>query len=67
MVDYIRVSPVPKGIVSMDVMLGQSERKGTPNNRSAARVKDVEVRFFDTEAAARAYVTMYEAAHDTGR
>ena len=61
------VFPVPKGIVSMDVMLGQGERKGTPQNGSAARVRDVEVRFFDTEAAARAYVTIYEAAHDTGR
>ena len=46
---------------------GQGERKGTPQNGSAARVKDVEVRFFDTEAAAQAYVAMYTAAHDSGR
>ena len=26
------VFPVPKGIVAMDVMLGQGERKGTPQN-----------------------------------
>lgn len=61
------VFPVPKGVVSMDVMLGQGERKGTPQNGSAARIKDVEVRFFDTEDAARAYVAMYNAAHDAGR
>ena len=61
------IFPVPKGIVSMDVMLGQGERKGTPQNGSAARVKDVEVRFFDTEAAAQEYVARYNAAHDSGR
>lgn len=61
------VFPVPKGVVAMDIMLGQAERKGTPQNGSAARVKEVEVRFFDTEAAARAYVTMYNAAHDTDK
>ena len=48
------IFPVPKGIVAMDVMLGQGERRGTPQNGSVARVKDVEVRFFDTEAAAKA-------------
>jgi hypothetical protein len=57
------IFPVPKGAVAVELMLGQAERKGTPQNGSAARVKDVEVRFFDTEAAARAYVMRYDAQH----
>lgn len=60
------VFPVPKGVVAMDLMLGQGSRRGTPHDGSAARVANVEVRFFDTEAAARSYVAVYNAAHDTG-
>ena len=61
------VFPVPKGVVAVDLMLGQASRKGTPHDGSAARVRNVEVRFFDTEAAAKSYVAVYTAAHDAGK
>ena len=61
------VFPVPKGVVAVDLMLGQGLRKGTPHDGSAARVRNVEVRFFDSEAAARKYVAVYTATHETDR
>src|SRR5687767_15047910 len=42
------IFPVPKGVRSITLQLGQAERKGTPQNGSAARVRDVEVRLFET-------------------
>jgi hypothetical protein len=59
------IFPVPKGVRSITLKLGQAERKGTPQNGSAARVKDVEARLFETRADAAAYVAAYNALHDS--
>ena len=53
---------MPSGGRSIKLKLGQAARKGTPQNGSAACVTDVEMRLFDTRAAAEAYVPLYTAA-----
>ena len=58
------IFPMPKGVRAITLRLGQAERRGTPQNGSVARVREVEVRLFDTRAAAEAYVASYNAFHD---
>jgi hypothetical protein len=52
---------VPEGACRLRLRLGQAQRRGTPNNGSAARFRDVQVRLFETEADARAFVTRFSA------
>ena len=47
---------VPYGAAYVSIQLRQAERKGVPQNGSAARFSDVRLVLFPTEAAARAYV-----------
>lgn len=61
------IFPMPKGVHAIVLKLGQAERKGTPQNGSAARVKEVEMRLFDTRAEAEAYVAAYNAVYDSGK
>jgi hypothetical protein len=56
---------VPPGAVAIHLMLGQAMGAGTPQNGSAARVKDVEVRLFETHEAAVAYLQLYEAQYES--
>ena len=51
---------VPYGAASIWIELNQAERKGLPQNGSAARFSDVRLVFFPTEAAAWAYVEEYK-------
>ena len=51
---------VPYGAASIWIELKQAERKGSPQNGSAARFSDVRLVLFPTEAAARAYVEGYK-------
>lgn len=53
---------MPSGVRGITLRLGQAERRGTPQNGSAARITDVEMRLFDTPAEADAYVALYTAA-----
>jgi hypothetical protein len=46
------------------LMIGQAAGRGTPQNGSAARVKDVEVRLFETREDAAAYLRLYEAQYN---
>jgi hypothetical protein len=41
------------------VKLAQASSNGTPQNGSAARIKDVELRIFSTEAEAREYLAAF--------
>ncbi len=54
------VFSVPYGAESVSIQLRQAERKGLPQNGSAARFSDVRLVLFPTEAAARAYVEEYK-------
>jgi hypothetical protein len=54
---------VPPGAYEMRLMLGQALRRGTPHNGSAAWVKDVEVRLFETRKEATAYAAHYAAQY----
>lgn len=54
------VFSVPYGAESVSIQLRQAERKGLPQNGSAARFSDVRLVLFTTEAAARAYVEEYK-------
>jgi len=49
---------VPQRTENLVLDLSQAERKDSPDG-SAARFSDVQVRLFDTEAAARAFVSEY--------
>ena len=51
---------VPYGAASVWIELKQAERRGVPQNGSAARFSDVRLVLFPTEAAARAYVGGYK-------
>ena len=51
---------VPYGAEWVSIQLRQAERKGLPQNGSAARFSDVRLVLFPTEAAARAYVEGYK-------
>jgi len=57
------IFPVPSGAHGIRLMIGQAEGRGTPQNGSAARVKDVEVRLFDTREAAVAHLNFYDAQY----
>ena len=57
------IFPVPRGAYGLHLMLGQAEGGGTPQNGSAAWIRDVEVRLFESREAAAAYVQFYEAQH----
>ena len=50
---------VPEGTMNLVLDLSQAERKDSPQDGSAARFADVQVRLFDTEAGARAFVREY--------
>jgi hypothetical protein len=54
------VFSVPYGATYVSIQLKQGERKGVPQNGSAARFSDVRLVLFPTEAAARAYVDEYK-------
>ena len=58
---------MPNGARGITLKLAQAQRKGTPQNGSAARIRDVEMRVFDTRAEADAYVALYTALHDPNR
>ena len=51
---------VPEGASAVSVQLRQAERKGDPQDGSAARFTDVRMVLFPTEDAARAYVAAYK-------
>jgi hypothetical protein len=51
---------VPFGAAYVSIQLKHAERKGVPQNGSAARFSDVRLVLFPTEAAARAYVDEYK-------
>jgi hypothetical protein len=57
------VFPVPPGATGIHLMIGQAEGRGTPQNGSAARVKDVEVRLFETRDEVDAYLRFYESQY----
>jgi hypothetical protein len=61
------VLTVPRGAAYIWLSLGQGQRKGTPHNGSAARVRDVEARMFDTLAAADAYIRSYDRLYEPGK
>jgi hypothetical protein len=50
---------VPDGAAAISVQLNQAERKGDPQDGSAARFADVRMALFPTEDAARGYVAAY--------
>lgn len=50
---------VPKRTSYLILQLNQAERKDSPQDGSAARFADVQVRLFPTESAARAFVGAY--------
>jgi hypothetical protein len=50
---------VPEGTMNLVLNLNQAERKDSPQDGSAARFADVQVRLFETESAARAFVRDY--------
>jgi hypothetical protein len=50
---------VPEGTMNLVLDLKQAERKDSPQDGSAARFAEVQVRLFDTEGAARAFVREY--------
>ena len=50
---------VPEGTRNLVLDLNQSERKDSPQDGSAARFADVQVRLFGSEAAAQAFVREY--------
>lgn len=50
---------VPEGASAVSVQLKQAERKGDPQDGSAARFADVRMVLFSSEDAARAYVAAY--------
>jgi hypothetical protein len=50
---------VPEGTRNLLLDLNQAERKDSPQDGSAARFADVQVRLFATEAAARVFVGEY--------
>ena len=54
------VFSVPYGAASVSIQLSQAERKGSPQNGSAARFSDVRLVLFPTEDAARAFVEQYK-------
>lgn len=58
---------IPEGVDSVQLRLGQGSRRDTPHNGSAARVRDVEVRVFETRAEAFAHVAVYNAQHARAR
>jgi len=49
----------PDGAVAISLQLQQAERKGDPQDGSAARFADVRMVLFPTAEAARAYVAAY--------
>lgn len=51
---------VPKGTVGARVFLNQAERRGVPQNGSAARFDDVGLYLFDTEQKALNFVKEYD-------
>ena len=53
------VFSVPYGAASVWIELNQAERKGLPQDGSAARFSDVRLVLFPTEDAARAFVGQY--------
>lgn len=55
---------VPPGATRIHLMIAQAEGRGTPQNGSAARVKDVEVRLFEMREDAAAYLRLYEAQYN---
>jgi hypothetical protein len=54
------VFSVPYGAASVWIQLSQAERKGSPQDGSAARFSDVRLVLFPTEDAARAFVEQYK-------
>jgi hypothetical protein len=50
---------VPEGAAAIAVQLKQAERKGDPQDGSAARFADVRMVLFPSEDAARAYIAAY--------
>ena len=50
---------VPQGAAAVSVQLQQAERRGDPQDGSAARFADVRMALFPTEDAARAYIAAY--------
>lgn len=55
---------MPQGARAITIRLGQAQRRGTPQNGSAARIKEVEMRLFNSRTEAEAYVARYTAFHD---
>jgi hypothetical protein len=53
------VSVVPKGTAGATIFLNQAERKGVPQNGSAARFDDIGFYIFDTEKAALDFIQKY--------
>ena len=58
-----RIVRIPEDAVYLSLMLGQAQRKGTPHNGSAARFMHVEARVFESEEAARRYLTVYNSQY----
>jgi hypothetical protein len=54
------VFSVPYGAAYVSIQLMQAERKGSPQDGSAARFTDVQMQLFPTEEAAREFVARYK-------
>jgi hypothetical protein len=54
------VFSVPYGAAFVSIQLKQAERKGVPQDGSAARFADVRMQLFPTEEAARAFIAQYQ-------
>jgi hypothetical protein len=52
---------VPKGTAYVILQLNQAERRDSPQDGSAARFADVQMRLFPSEAAARGFVHSYSS------
>ena len=57
------VFPVPNGAARVSFQLNQAERRGVPQNGSAAKFDDLGCYLFPTDAAARAFVAGWRARH----
>ena len=55
---------VPPGVEGIHLMVAQALGAGTPQNGSAARVKDIEVRLFETYDAAVTYLRLYDSQYE---
>jgi hypothetical protein len=55
------IFPIPAGVDTVQLRLGQARRSDTPHDGSAAYITNVEVRLFETREDAAAYAATYVA------